>query len=236
MFKIIAIAVLLSLPTIGNAQIYRCTSETGTIIFSEVPCADDADVVPSHRLNVNVHDRNIDRKTNSNYSSQQGTNRSTHTTDDFSGPRQLFSQAKDACLRVISQKLPTSIINICGSDILCLQSEAKHAQKDYKDIIMSQYWIANNCDIIIQIESEKKERANQLITDSKKSSRSYRIEVSHNDDFFIINGEKFKARTYCFNMNEGDKVVFTDGSPLGVCVSATILNLRTEKLCRLWCE
>ncbi len=59
MFKIIAIAVLLSLPTIGNAQIYRCTSETGTIIFSEVPCAADADVVPSHRLNVNVHDRNV---------------------------------------------------------------------------------------------------------------------------------------------------------------------------------
>jgi len=59
MLKVIAIALLLTLPVSGNAQIYRCTSETGTIIFSEVPCADDAEVVPSHRLNVNVHDRSV---------------------------------------------------------------------------------------------------------------------------------------------------------------------------------
>lgn len=59
MLKVISIALLLTLPVSGNAQIYRCTSETGTIIFSEVPCADDADVVPSHRLNVNVHGRNV---------------------------------------------------------------------------------------------------------------------------------------------------------------------------------
>ena len=65
---------------------------------------------------------------------------------------------------------------------------------------------------------------------------SYEIEVSYNDDFFIINGEKYEAKTYCFNMHEGDKVVFVEGSPYGVCVSAKLLNLRSEKICNVWCE
>lgn len=68
------------------------------------------------------------------------------------------------------------------------------------------------------------------------AARSYVIEVSYNDELFIINGEKFKARTYCSNMEEGDKVVFIEGSPYGACASATFLNLRTEKMCRVWCE
>jgi hypothetical protein len=66
--------------------------------------------------------------------------------------------------------------------------------------------------------------------------RSYVIEVSYNDEFFIINGEKFKARTYCFSMNEGDRVIFLSGSPRGACSSAEVLNLRTQRTCRLWCE
>ena len=65
---------------------------------------------------------------------------------------------------------------------------------------------------------------------------SYEIEVSHNDELFIINSEKFEAKTYCFNMEEGDKVVFLEGSPNGVCVSAELLNLRTKSTCRVWCE
>ena len=68
------------------------------------------------------------------------------------------------------------------------------------------------------------------------ATTSYVIEVSHNDDFFIINGEKFTAKTYCFNMEEGDRVIFIEGSPLGVCVSATVVNLRTRNTCSLWCE
>jgi hypothetical protein len=68
------------------------------------------------------------------------------------------------------------------------------------------------------------------------ASSSYVIEVSHNDEFFIINGEKFEAKTYCFNMEVGDRVIFISGSPLGVCVSAEVLNLRTRSVCSLWCE
>jgi hypothetical protein len=64
----------------------------------------------------------------------------------------------------------------------------------------------------------------------------YVIEKSHNDELFIINGEKFEAQTYCFNMEEGDEVMFLDGSPFGACASATLLNLRTREKCEVWCK
>lgn len=64
----------------------------------------------------------------------------------------------------------------------------------------------------------------------------YLIETSHNDELFIINGEKFEAKTYCFNMEEDDDVMFLDGSPFGACASATLLNLRTREKCEVWCE
>lgn len=67
-------------------------------------------------------------------------------------------------------------------------------------------------------------------------TRQYEIEVSHNDELFIINGEKIKAKTYCFNVQKGDKVIFTSGRPNGVCLSAEFLNLRTDRVCRVWCE
>ena len=68
------------------------------------------------------------------------------------------------------------------------------------------------------------------------AATEYVIEVSHNDELFIINGEKFEAQTYCFGMEEGDKVIFLEGSPYGACASAEILNLRTKKICKVWCE
>tara|TARA_R110002073_G_scaffold4833_13_gene30840 strand:+ start:1723 stop:2016 length:294 start_codon:yes stop_codon:yes gene_type:complete len=68
------------------------------------------------------------------------------------------------------------------------------------------------------------------------SATEYEIEISHDDELLIINGEKYEAKTYCFNMEEGDKVIFLKGSAFGACVSAEILNLRTKKVCKAWCE
>jgi hypothetical protein len=65
---------------------------------------------------------------------------------------------------------------------------------------------------------------------------SYEIEMAHNDELFIINGEKFEAQTYCLGWEEGDEVLFLDGSPFGACASAELLNLRTREKCDLWCE
>ncbi|MBE2897404.1 hypothetical protein HPC37_00720 [Pasteurellaceae bacterium 20609_3] len=64
----------------------------------------------------------------------------------------------------------------------------------------------------------------------------YEIEVSHDDEYFVINDEVFTAQTYCFNMNEGDRVIFIEGSPYELCTSAEILNLDTKERCSLWCE
>jgi len=71
---------------------------------------------------------------------------------------------------------------------------------------------------------------------SGRRSDVYLIETSHNDELFVINGEKFEAKTYCFNMEEDDEVMFLEGSPYGACSSATLLNLRTREKCEVWCE
>ncbi|HFE9764559.1 TPA: hypothetical protein ACGA4J_001322 [Acinetobacter baumannii] len=68
------------------------------------------------------------------------------------------------------------------------------------------------------------------------TATSYEIEKSINDETFVINGEVFKAKTYCMNMEEGDKVIFVEGSPYGACASAKLYNLRTERTCNVWCE
>ena len=75
-----------------------------------------------------------------------------------------------------------------------------------------------------------------ILTAAVFAADEYEIEVSHNDELFIINGERYEAQTYCFNMEEGDMVIFLKGSALGACASAEILNLRTNKVCKVWCE
>jgi len=65
---------------------------------------------------------------------------------------------------------------------------------------------------------------------------SYVIEIAHNDDLFIINGERFEAQTYCLGWEKGDRVLFLEGSPFGACASAELYNLRTREKCSVWCE
>jgi hypothetical protein len=65
---------------------------------------------------------------------------------------------------------------------------------------------------------------------------TYPIEAAVNDETFIINGEVFKAQTYCFNVNRGDRVKFIEGSAFGACASAKFLNMRTGDICSVWCE
>ena len=64
----------------------------------------------------------------------------------------------------------------------------------------------------------------------------YYIELYHNDELFVINGERYEAQTYCFDIEEDDPVVFLEGSAIGACASAEILNLRTRTTCKVWCE
>src|SRR3972149_9703182 len=52
------------------------------------------------------------------------------------------------------------------------------------------------------------------------AKQKYEIETSINDEKFIINGELFEAKTYCFDMEEGDMAGFFAGHANGACASA----------------
>ena len=65
---------------------------------------------------------------------------------------------------------------------------------------------------------------------------SYVVQASAKDQLFIISGEGYEAKTSCLDVNVGDRVRFVEGSPLGACDSATFLNLRTNRLCEVWCS
>ena len=65
---------------------------------------------------------------------------------------------------------------------------------------------------------------------------AYVVQAVADDETFVINDEVFKAKTYCFNFEKGDKVIFISGSPFGACASAQLLNLRTDRVCEVWCE
>lgn len=75
-----------------------------------------------------------------------------------------------------------------------------------------------------------------LLFSSAVASNSYEIESSKNDETFVINGNVFKAKTYCFGFEEGDKILFVEGSPDGICSSATLYIFRLRKKCEVWCE
>jgi len=70
----------------------------------------------------------------------------------------------------------------------------------------------------------------------KSQYNEYKIEVSDNNELFIINGEKFKAKTYCLGWDMGDKIQFIEGSAMGVCTSAKLLNINRNSICEVWCE
>lgn len=68
------------------------------------------------------------------------------------------------------------------------------------------------------------------------AATSYEIEAAGNDEKFVINGEVFEAQTYCLGWDEGDRVIFLEGSPYGACASAKLYNLNRKETCDVWCE
>jgi len=74
-----------------------------------------------------------------------------------------------------------------------------------------------------------------IATTSFTKAGLYAIEAAVNDKKFIINGEPFKAQTYCLGWEEGESVIFLDGSPYGACASAELLNLNRGEKCSVWC-
>ena len=75
-----------------------------------------------------------------------------------------------------------------------------------------------------------------LLAGNLYATTSYEIEIAHNDEIFIINGEKFAAQTYCLGWESGEYVIFLEGSEYGVCTSAVLYNTDREEKCEVWCE
>ena len=82
----------------------------------------------------------------------------------------------------------------------------------------------------------KRLQASRPAAPAKRTRDSYLIEAAHNDDLFIINGEKYEAQTYCLGWDEGEEVLFIEGSPYGACASAKLYNLDRRESCDVWCE
>jgi len=70
----------------------------------------------------------------------------------------------------------------------------------------------------------------------KGEGKEYTVESSVNDDTFVINGRVFKAKPFCLNVLQGDRVVFIEGRADGDGLSATFVNVRTGERCEVLCE
>jgi hypothetical protein len=70
------------------------------------------------------------------------------------------------------------------------------------------------------------------------SANVYEIEAAVDDKKFIINDKLFGAKTYCMNWDEGQRVIFMEGSPNGegACATAALYNLDKKEKCEVWCE
>ena len=65
---------------------------------------------------------------------------------------------------------------------------------------------------------------------------SYTVEASSNDEIFIVDGEVYKAQTYCIGFaDRGDEIYVVDGTH-GLCVSAKLINKSSGESCDVWCE
>lgn len=65
-------------------------------------------------------------------------------------------------------------------------------------------------------------------------NQQYFIDSNINDQKFLIDGNLYSAKTYCFSMYEGDAVIFLENKDL--CISNTIINLKNGNKCDVWCE
>ena len=68
-----------------------------------------------------------------------------------------------------------------------------------------------------------------------KAADTYEIEAASNDEKFIIDGELYEAKVWCMHWDEGDEVIFIDGTP-GLCTSAELFNTNRRETCEVWCE
>ena len=138
-----------------------------------------------------------------------------------------------------------SIASVAGDGKVITLNDGSLWEVDDVDTIDTALWLPAS-DVVVcngkMINTDDNESADvtpigdHASSGTNSSGSNYEIQASANDETFVINGEVFKAKTYCFNFDKGDRVLFLEGSPFGACASAKLLNLRTKKICEVWCE
>ena len=132
----------------------------------------------------------------------------------------------------------------CSEYEYSVTQEENISQQDVNVQTQSDTYAYNAQLQILELEIRKLQLALEkceLNTNSKTESNIiyptgyvHYIESIHDDDVFIINGNEYEAKTYCFDMKRGDSVIFIESRP-DLCTSAHIFNLRTQRVCNVWC-
>jgi len=163
------------------------------------------------------------------------------TSAAASKPISPAGTAKEAGSRPTCQS-GLSIVSVDGDGKIIRLDDGSLWKVDDVDTVTSSIWLPATAvvvcgDKIINVDDDESVDAQPLSSarGGQATLAGYTIEASSNDETFVINGEVFTAKTYCFNFDRGDHVLFTDGSPTGACASATLLNLRTGEVCEVWC-
>jgi hypothetical protein len=146
------------------------------------------------------------------------------------GKRALLAAALSFCSPLFAQQ-PTPDLSI---KTLMTPSEFKSAGLDKltsSELAALDIWLTKFATAAASISAERKR---QMPATSPASS--FVVQASDKDKIFIISGERYEAKTSCVDVSIGDRVKFVEGSPLGACDSATFLDLRTNRLCEVWCS
>jgi hypothetical protein len=147
------------------------------------------------------------------------------------GKRALLAVALSFCSPLFAQQ-PAPELSI---KTLMTSSEFKSAGLDKltsAELAALDNWLTKFA--TVAASSISAERKTQMPATSQASS--YVVQASAKDKLFIISGEGYEAKTSCVDVSVGDRVKFVEGSPLGACDSATFLDLRTNRLCEVWCS
>ena len=99
----------------------------------------------------------------------------------------------------------------------------------FKDVIQWKIWIKGNK--VFRVDLHK-----SPTHCTPPSSTIYKIQAVGSGDKIVLNGEFFDPKLFCSRWSKGDRVIFLDGSALGVCVSATLFNLDSLEACEVWCD
>lgn len=213
----ILLASFLTTPAVYSQTLFRCADPGGRIEYRDFPCGATDRPQSQHPAPSPQH-----RPSSVPAASSAALDASLRSLgfDGYAG----YQRAKESCLALLSTHDLTGPGKDCPlGDMSCFGRAADAMSARYQRLVSTPGWRQNRCDVVVQLERGA-------------GTGTYAIEMSHNDELFIINGEKFKAKTYCFGMERGDRVKFIEGSAFGACASARLLNIRTERICDVWCE